>query len=220
MLIACRPWLGSVRSRSARYLCRRSGLKRETPYEAAFHVSGWSDWGSPGNKKASGRILEARTAWQCKHSASRRLPAAKRRKIGKEESAQRRAVPQMGLHASVKGTDIDRCYAHARYMRATSSSVKDLSPAAWFEKAPFALRACRGSPGTLLPAAASAHTAPPAPRERAVTPVSPKAFKAPSAPQSVPGAGPWDGNLCRCAAATCCSRCTRCRSAGRWFCVW
>ena len=38
------------------------------------------------------------------------------------------------------------------------------------------------------------------------------------APQSSPDAAPSDGNRCRCGAVACGSRCTRCRSRGRWSC--
>jgi hypothetical protein len=136
MLIACRPRLGSVRSCSARYLSRRSGLKREIPFEAAFlsgeiGISGGSGWSSgqqkslledPGGSDHDGCV---------KRLASRRPPARKRRK-GKAESPQSCAALRTGLHVSVKGTDICRYDAHAQKMRTSPSFVNSLIPSAWF----------------------------------------------------------------------------------------
>jgi hypothetical protein len=61
-----------------------------------------------------------------KRLASRRPPAGKGRK-SKVDSAQNCAVLQTGLHASVKGTDICRCDAHAR------TDAHQCLPCQWFD---------------------------------------------------------------------------------------
>ena len=95
----------------------------------SFSLSGWTaEKNHPGKEKASRKILEAPTAIWCKHLVSRWPPDAKRRKVGKAESARNESLSglQESLRRPPDGKDIDHRDAHCVTIPHQTLAVNDL----------------------------------------------------------------------------------------------